>query len=100
MIGGFCEDGWGVERDMEVAKDHYRRAAEGGDFRGMFNHARMLIDAGNLDQALDWLRRLPHCATPTFLAKARKWLEVHPEANVRQIASEYPDAGSDNAGTP
>ena len=45
-VGSFHEDGWVVARDMAKAADCYRQAAEGGDFRGAFNHARMLLDAG------------------------------------------------------
>lgn len=52
MVGGFHEDGWVVPRNMEIAADHYRRAAEGGDFRGMFNHARMLIEDGRSEEAI------------------------------------------------
>ena len=90
MIGGFYEDGWVVDRDLEKATDHYRRAAEGGDFRGMFNYARMLIEAGRMEPASDWLRRLPEYATPAFLARARQWLEAHPAAILHKIAREYP----------
>lgn len=90
MIGSFYEDGWVVDRDPEQATDHYRRAAEGGDFRGMFNYARMLIEASRMEPAADWLRRLPEYATPAFLARTRQWLEAHPTAILREIASEYP----------
>ncbi len=45
LLGGFYEDGWVVQRDMETARNLYRRAAEGGDFRGQFNYGRMLADA-------------------------------------------------------
>lgn len=74
MIGGFYEDGWVVERDMAAAADHYRRAAEGGDFRGQFNHARMLIAAGRRAEAEPWLASMRETATPAFLEKADAWL--------------------------
>lgn len=77
MVGGFYEDGWVVERDLGQAADHYRCAAEGGDFRGQFNHARMLILVGKTVEAQDWLRRIPETATPAFLEKARGWLADH-----------------------
>lgn len=76
FVGSFYEDGWVVERDMTVAADHYRRAAEGGDFRGQFNHARMLADAGDIDGALQWLARIRETATPAFLGKAEAWLKA------------------------
>ena len=73
-IGSFHEDGWVVERDMAKAAEYYARAAEGGDFRGVFNHARMLIDAGRIDEARHWLGKCVETATPAFLDKARRWL--------------------------
>jgi TPR repeat protein len=74
MIGSFYEDGWAVPPDRDKAADHYRRAATGGDFRGQFNHARMLIEAGRIEEAIPWLRRVPETATPRFLAQLRHWL--------------------------
>ena len=49
---------------------------QGGDFRGCFNHARMLIDAGNVDDALDWLAQAGKTATPAFIEKATAWLSA------------------------
>ena len=46
FVGSFHEDGWVVPRDMKKAARCYARAAQGGDFRGCFNHARMLGSAG------------------------------------------------------
>jgi TPR repeat protein len=76
FVGSFYEDGWVVARDMAVAADCYRRAAEGGDFRGQFNHARMLLDAGEDAEAALWLARMRETATPAFLAKADAWLSA------------------------
>jgi len=81
-IGSFHEDGWVVARDLARAADYYARAAEGGDFRGQFNHARMLIAAGDIDAARRWLRRCAETATPAFLAKARAWLETSPHPSL------------------
>ncbi|MCD2322812.1 sel1 repeat family protein [Sphingomonas sp. IC-56] len=73
-VGSFHEDGWVVPRDMAKAASCYASAAQGGDFRGAFNHARMLAEAGDLDAARHWLSRCAETATPAFLAKARAWL--------------------------
>lgn len=78
FVGSFHEDGWVVERDLAEAARWYERAAEGGDFRGRFNHARMLADAGRIDEARTWLARVPETATPAFMAKLRAWLESRP----------------------
>lgn len=74
MIGTFYEDGWVVGRDMAEAAVWYRRGAEAGDFRGQFNHARMLIGAGQIEEAVVWLRRVPETATPNFMIQLRTWL--------------------------
>ena len=88
MIGGFYEDGWVVNRDLTKAATHYRRGAEGGDFRAMFNHARMLIDAGDLTGAQQWITALADHATPAFLAKAHAWLRGHPRAEVAAMVGQ------------
>jgi len=55
FVGSFHEDGWVTECDMAEAARRYRLAAEGGDFRGQFNHGRMLALAGETEQALHWM---------------------------------------------
>jgi uncharacterized protein len=79
-IGSFHEDGWVVDRDMGEAARLYALAAEGGDFRGMFNHARMLIDAGDMAGARSWIERLWPLATEPFRGKVAGWLRARPEA--------------------
>lgn len=82
-IGSFHEDGWVVERDLGVAEQHYRIAAEGGDFRGAFNLARLLSGRGEMDEALAWLGRVRETATPAFMAKAEQWLRGAPDEMLR-----------------
>jgi len=55
FVGSFHEDGWVGPRDMAEAARRYRLAAEGGDFRGQFNHGRMLAAAGDTSEALRWM---------------------------------------------
>ncbi len=74
FVGSFHEDGWVVERDMTAAALCYARAAQGGDFRGCFNHARMLGAAGRIEDAIGWLKRAGASATPAFVEKAAAWL--------------------------
>ncbi|MDR7259230.1 TPR repeat protein [Sphingomonas sp. BE270] len=74
FVGSFHEDGWVVPRDLAKAATCYARAAHGGDFRGAFNHARMLAAKGGIDEALNWLRRAGATATPAFVEKAAAWL--------------------------
>ena len=77
-VGSFYEDGWVVERDLAQAEHHYRIAAEGGDFRGCFNLARLLGERGEDADALYWLAQVRHTATPAFLQKAQNWLTASP----------------------
>lgn len=76
FVGSFAEDGWAGARDMAKAADCYAQAAEGGDFRGCFNHARMLTSAGRIDEALHWIARASETATPAFREKATAWLRA------------------------
>jgi uncharacterized protein len=57
FVGSFHEDGWVVERDMAEAARRYAIAAKGGDFRGQFNHGRMLAMRGETERAVYWMRR-------------------------------------------
>jgi len=86
-IGSFHEDGWVVPQDRDAATRHYAQAAEGGDFRGQFNLARMLVEAGDIDTALHWLARVPESATPAFIAKARAWIARCNDAHLRDAGA-------------
>ena len=83
FVGSFYEDGWEVERDMAAAGLCYARAAQGGDFRGAFNHARMLGAAGRHEDAIGWLKRAGATATPAFVEKAAAWLAASEVAAFR-----------------
>jgi TPR repeat protein len=76
-VGSFHEDGWVVPQDMARAAECYRRAAEGGDFRGAFNHARMLLADGGVDEAREWLGKAMATGTPAFREKAAAWLHAN-----------------------
>src|SRR3546814_20770011 len=54
FVGSFPEDGWVVTRDVDKAADCYARAAAGGDFRGCFNHPRLLAPAGTGAERWVW----------------------------------------------
>jgi hypothetical protein len=63
---------------MAKAAICYAKAAKGGDFRGAFNHARMLAGEGRLDEARHWLGRCAETATPAFVGKALAFLTASP----------------------
>ncbi|MBB4100700.1 tetratricopeptide repeat protein [Sphingomonas kyeonggiensis] len=83
FVGSFHEEGAIIPRDMTAAADCYARAAEGGDFRGMFNHARMRAEAGDIDGALLWIERCGAEAKPVFREKALAWLAQVPDERLR-----------------
>ena len=82
FIGSFYEDGWAVERDVKAAAGYYARAVAGGDFRGCFNHARMLIDAGKADAAVHWIDRAMTLGNDRFRGQMRDWLAARPELKI------------------
>lgn len=84
-VGSFYEDGWVVARDVARAADCYARAAAGGDFRGAFNHARMLMAADRLDEARAWLTQCAQSATPAFRRKAAAWLAASPHPALAEV---------------
>jgi len=79
FVGSFAEDGWAGPRDMAKAARCYAQAAQGGDFRGCFNHARMLADAGDVDGAVHWIGEAARLGHDRFRAQMRNWLARAPE---------------------
>ena len=92
FVGSFAEDGWAGPVDMVWAARCYREAAAGGDFRGCFNHARMLRD---IDAALPWLRRAGELGNARFVAQMLDWLArcPWPEFATRGVAAVREAAG-------
>ncbi|MCA1325028.1 tetratricopeptide repeat protein [Herbaspirillum sp. alder98] len=88
VLGRFHEEGWEGEADLERAFALYGCAARGGDFRGQFNYARMLLERGAMAQALIWLRLIPATATPAFMHNLRGWLLNSSHAAVKALAGE------------
>jgi TPR repeat protein len=76
FVGGFHEEGRVTVRDRTKAQECYTRAAEGGDFRGQFNHARLLAEDGRLDDALAWIGRAAEVAPPAFIKRMKAWCET------------------------
>lgn len=87
ILGGFYEDGWVVSPNRAAARDYYRKAAIGGDFRGQFNYARFLIQEGDLVGALHWLGQVPRTATPAFLEKMKSFLLTQPHRELHNFAA-------------
>jgi TPR repeat protein len=86
FVGTFHEEGRLTPRDMAKAAECYLRAAEGGDFRGQFNHARLLAEAGRLDEAVAWIARAAETASPDFRARMKAYCEAAPVPALNAMA--------------
>ena len=87
IIGRFHEEGWDMPADPAQALVWYGQAAVGGDFRGQFNYARLLLERGRVAPAVAWLRRIPSTATPAFLINLRQWLAASGVPAVHALAA-------------
>ncbi|WP_404712973.1 tetratricopeptide repeat protein [Sphingomonas sp. MMS24-J13] len=88
FVGDYHEEGRLVPRDMRQAAECYRLAAEGGDFRGQFNHARMLADAGRVEEARMWLMRANETCSEAFREVMRGYFAGSAHEILRRIASQ------------
>lgn len=57
LLGRCHEEGLGTRPDFAAAAHWYRCSAEGGYFRGQFNWATLLLKAGHVQEAANWLER-------------------------------------------
>lgn len=93
-IGHFYEDGRVVAQDTASAFSWFEGGARGGDFRGQFNYAGMLAARGQMQEALQWLAKVPLTATPGYkrLAGAQLLQSPHPafQAVGRQMLDSLP----------
>ena len=87
IIGRFHEEGWDMPADPAQALVWYGQAAVGGDFRGQFNYARLLLERGRVAPAVAWLRHIPATATPAFLINLRQWLAASGVPAVHALAA-------------
>lgn len=89
LLGRYLEEGRMCPADPQAARDWYRRSAVGGDFRGQFSYAAVLADEGNIDEALDWLRKALAGGNLNFLRVASKTLLNAPNPQIREFAALY-----------
>jgi len=84
FLGGFYEEGRLKPRDLELARACYARAADGGDFRGQFNLARLLAEDGHVDDALELIALAREASPPGFRAIMAQYLRASPIPALRQ----------------
>ena len=86
FVGSFHEEGRVTARDRAKAAECFRVAAEGGDYRGAFNHARLLAEDGRLDEAATWIGRAAETAPAAFVERMKAWCEAAPVAALKELA--------------
>jgi TPR repeat protein len=91
LLGRYLEEGEFCLADPLAARRWYRRSAEGGDFRGQFSHGSVLIDNGQIDEGLVWLRKAMNAGNPAFLEVSARFLSSAPHARLRALAQDYID---------
>jgi TPR repeat protein len=89
LLGRYLEDGRCCPRDLETAVTWYRRSAEAGDFRGQFSYAAVLADRGQIEAALEWLRKALAGGNLKFLRTAHKALAAANDPQIRAMAEAY-----------
>ena len=91
-IGHFYEDGRVVAQDTAAAFTWFEGGARGGDFRGQFNYAGMLAARGQMDEALQWLAKVPLTATPGYKRLAGEQLLQSPHPAFRAVGQQMLDS--------
>ncbi len=94
LLGRFFHEGVVVERNINEAERWYLLAAQGGDFRGQYNHATVLAEQRREDEACVWLERALETATPGFLKATCPALLSSSSAAIRAMGLRYQQAGS------
>lgn len=89
LLGRFHHEGVVVPQDVQLAKQWYRRSAEAGDFRGQYNHAAELAQAGDEQQACVWLEQAMTTATPGFLRAAYPVLLASTSSAIQDMGLRY-----------
>jgi TPR repeat protein len=100
LVGRCCEHGWGTPVDMPQAELWYRRSAEAGYFRGQYNWATVLLEAGQEDEAAVWFARAAAGGTPAVreaVQRARRTgrcAVASPQNDLRTVNSSTRPSGS------
>lgn len=84
MLGHYREEGWLHRRRPGAALWWFRRAANGGDFRGQFNLTRHLYGLDQRELALVWLGRAVDGGIPDLWKEIAPILLMHADPEVRQ----------------
>nr|WP_250152108.1 tetratricopeptide repeat protein [Ancylobacter radicis] len=87
MIGRYLEQGWDRPARPAAALRWYRRGAEGGDYRGQFDYARLLLErSGDLAAALPWFEQAVESGVPAFCRNVGAGLRTSGIPALQQVA--------------
>lgn len=89
LVGRFYEDGISVTPCMQTAIEWYRRSAEGGDFRGQYSLATVLLAQGDIPGACHWLNAALAGGNLNFLRTQRSALYHVQHPAIRAIAVKF-----------
>ena len=84
------EEGLETKPDPPAALHWYRRSAEAGDFRGQANYASILLQAGDIDQAVHWLQQALAHGSPAFMAHIVPALAASTHPRIRELVAHLP----------
>lgn len=88
FCGSFAEDGWACPQDKDKAATLYEQAARGGDFRGCFNFARILIDREDKAGAEHWIATSLRLGNERFREQVGEWVAHHaPSLDIKEATS-------------
>jgi TPR repeat protein len=85
LVARFLEEGWIGPPDLVAAVTWYRRAAEGGDFRGQYNLASLLAQTGHVAEAVPWFERAGETGSRDFQRLAAEQLLAREEPALRAV---------------
>lgn len=87
LLARHLEDGLETAPDPRAALVWYQRAADCGDFRGQANYASILLQQGQLEQALELLRQALAHGSPSFMAHIVPELAASPHPQIRELVA-------------
>jgi TPR repeat protein len=87
FLGQYYEHGWETPIDRDAAICWYHKSAQGGDYRGQCSYASVLVERGQIEEALDWLRKAVQTATPRYLQALAATLARSSAQPIRDFAA-------------
>lgn len=89
LVGRYLEQGTHCSADPITAFAWYRQSALGGDFRGQFSYASVLLEHAHLDQALMFFRAALQVDHGAFLRQGSIALMKISHPEIRAVAEEF-----------